>query len=273
MSTKIQQSVIKYMPVYGNILSDADWNRVTANYHSRVAAIPEGCTSVVNSSSLIDLLICSMSEDEQGKSFRQTVTAINREFEGALCYCNEHPQFIPKIKNLIKKALTEMDANIFIPNSAFKNWINELYVFNLLTRWDGYELVDVERPLGNGSSCDYVCRNIDGEEIWFEVVTFQRIDPSKQDDSTTMVEFISNKIEAKYKTKIKNILPENIPNLRILPIIEYAEGLERFNIRLNSDISTEPFSIMKNSLDGVESVIIRPIMEYLEHIRMQKEMG
>ena len=64
-------------------------------------------------------------------------------------------------------------------------------------------------------------------------------------------------------------MPEDIPNIRILPVIEYIDGLERFDISLNSDIATEPFAIMKNKLDDIVHIELRPLNFYLSKIRTQ----
>lgn len=270
-NAKLKQTIIQLAPSFENILSDNDWNCVLQKYLNRINRIHEGFDNVISSSCLIDFIISSTSEDEKGLASRLTVKAINLEIEKALAYCKRQPKHTTKVKSIIKKTLTEMDDKIFNPNSAFKNWINELYVFNLLTEWKDYEIVDIERPIDNGKTCDFVCKNCKDEEIWFEVVTLQRIDPLKHDDSATMNEFIINRIEDKYKAKTKDLLPENAPNLMILPIIEYVEGLERFDISLNSEISTEPLSIMKNELDGVVYFEILPLNKYLTQIRTQQE--
>jgi hypothetical protein len=56
-----------------------------------------------------------------------------------------------------------------------------------------------------------------------------------------------------------------------VPIIEYIDGLERFDISLNSDITTEPFAIMKNNLDGIVYIELQPLHLYLSKIRTQLE--
>lgn len=270
---KIKQTIFQFVPTFETLLSDNDWDKIIPNYLNRIDNIPEGLDNVISSTCLIDLIICSTKENEIGVANRLTVRAINQEIEKALLYCEQHPHYTAKIKDVVKKTLTEMDEDVFNSNSAFKNWINELFVFNLLTEWDGYEIIDIERSLGNGKTCDFVCRNCHGEEIWFEVVTLQRIDPSRQDDSATMNEFINNRIVDKYKAKTKDLLPVNTPNLRILPVIEYVEGLERFDISLNSDISAEPLSIMRNEFEGVVRFDIRLLNTYLAHIRAQQNQA
>lgn len=265
---KVRETINKSMPVFENLLSNKDWNKVTNDYIKRANVIPN--KNVTISSCLMDLIICSLGETEIAKANKETIIAINAEITKALAYCDKHPSLLNKVKDIIRKSIMEIDVGITTPNSAFKNWINELFVFNLLAGWDGYEIVDLERSLGSRNTCDFVCRNSENEEIWFEVITLQRLIPSKQDNSTTMNEFINGRIKRKYQEKIEGIRPEDLPNIRILPVVEYVAGLERFDISLKSDIATEPFAIMKNSLDGVMCVELLPLNIYLSKIRAQQ---
>jgi hypothetical protein len=271
MKDKIQEIINESMPVFKTILSDKDWNKVIKNYLKRVNAIPSSCNDVIKSSCLIDLIICSRGESEIAKANKETIKGISIEINKAVAYCDKRPSLLKKVKDTIRKSITEMDIDIATRNSAFKNWVNELYVFNLLAAWDDYEIVDLERPFGNGKTCDFVCRNSKGEEIWFEVKTIQGIDPSKQDDSITMNEFINERIMYEFKEKIGGILPKNMPNIRILPVVEYVDGLEKFDILLNSDIATEPFAVMKNNIDGVVQTELRPLNIFLSQIRAQQD--
>lgn len=271
IKNEVKEIIINSIPAFKNILSERDWKIVINNYLKRVDDIPSDSNDVINSSCLIDLIICSLNETDTAKGNKETINAINVEINKALAYCNKHSYLLNKVNNLIRKSITEMDIDVTSPNSAFKNWVNELFVFNLLAEWDGYEIVDIERPLGNGKSCDFVCRNCNSEEIWFEVLTIQRLSPSKQDKSATMNEFINNRIMTKFQEKTKGITNGNIPNIKILPVIEYIDGLERFNILLNSDIAIEPLAIMKNNLNGVIYIEIRPLSSYLSQIRKQQE--
>lgn len=268
---KVKQVIIKHIPDSEKVLSNKDWNKVIQSYIERVGNIPKDCNNMITSSCIIDLIICSLGETRINKSNKETVNAINAEINKAFVYCEKHPQFKSKVKNLVRKAIIEMDNDIGSCNSAFKNWINELYVFNLFAKKKNCEIVDIERPLGNGNTCDFVFKIGDNEEMWLEVVAIQRIDPSKQDNDTTMNEFINERVKKKYQDKIINLSPEKMPNIRILPIVEYVDGLEKFNIMLDSDISTEPFAIMKNNIDGVVHVELRPLNVFLSQIRAQIE--
>jgi len=266
---KVRQTIIKCMPAFEYILSYRDWDRVIQHYLRRVDNIPKEYSELITSSCLMDLIICSLGEGKIAKANKETIIGINDEISKALAFCENHPQFTVKVKELIRKTIMEMDNDIRVPNSAFKNWINELFVFNLLVKNKDCEIVDIERPIGNGNKCDFVCKIGDNEEVWLEVVAIQRIDPSQQDDSTTMNDYIRERVKVKYQNKTKGLLPEDIPNIRILPVIEYIDGLERFDISLNSDIATEPFAIMKNKLDDIVHIELRPLNFYLSKIRTQ----
>ena len=267
----VQQTIIKCMPAFEDILSDRDWDRVIQHYLRRVDNIPKEYNGLITSSCLIDLIICSLGDGKIAKANNETINAINDEICKALAFCDYHPQFMVKMKDLIRKTIMEMDNDIRVPNSAYKNWINELFVFNLLANKKECEIVDIERPMVNGNKCDFVCKIGNNEEVYFEVVTIQRIDPSQQDDSTTMNDFIKERVKVKYQEKTKGLLSEDIPNIRIMPIIEYIDGLERFDISLNSDIATEPFAIMKNNMDDKVYIELRPLHFYLSKIRTQME--
>lgn len=256
------------MPVFKNLLSEKNWNKVINTYMKRVKGISSICNDVIKSSCLIDIIICSYRNDGLSKAYQDTIIAINNEINKALAYCKLHPKFTNSVNDIIKKTLVEMDNDIFNPNSAFKNWINELFVFNLLAKWDDYDIVDLERSLGNGKTCDFVCRNRNGQEIWFEVITLQQIDSSKQDDNNSMNDYLNKRITDKYNMKTEGL--KDIPNIKILPIIEYVDGLEKFSVSVNSDIAIEPLTIMKNNLNGISTVELRPLNFYLSQIRIQK---
>jgi hypothetical protein len=272
---EVKRIILDRVPALEDISANISWDKIALKFNKRIEPSHKPKDDIITSSCFLDYIISSLGSDENAKANLDTVNAIDSEISKALEYCKAHQQFKGKIKDLVNKMLVDMDEDVFGTNSAFKNWINELFVFNALTGYNNYELIDIERPFNaqrtdeRVKTCDFVCKDKENEEIWFEVVTFQGINPAKQENSVTMCDFIKQKIACKYKEKTQGLSQKGIPNLKIIPIIEYVDGLEKFDIMLNMDISIEPLSVMKNNIDGKVYVEIRPLDDYLSQIRVQ----
>lgn len=97
-----------------------------------------------------------------------------------------------------------------------------------------------------------------------EILTLQKIDPQKQEDDESMSEFLLGRIKKKYDDKIKNLNEINdLDNLYIMPIVEYAVGLERFNFPTNMQYATHIMCSHLNNNGNKWEMIISNINQYL----------
>ena len=62
--------------------------------------------------------------------------------------------------------------------------------------------------------------------------------------------FINNKVKLKYADKTKELAA--VPNLKILPILDYVDKLIEFAPKVNMSISLPPLTVVKNTIDGNE---------------------
>jgi hypothetical protein len=108
--------------------------------------------------------------------------------------------------------------------------------------------------LGNGKDCDFRCYHKNGQELLIEVMSIQNIDLTKQDNVDTFSEFINEKIKKKYTDKTKNL--GEVQTLKILPILDYVDGLTKFAPTLDTTISLPPFTVVKNTIDGKNEILL-----------------
>lgn len=127
----------------------------------------------------------------------------------------------------------------------------------------------IEKDLGNGKKCDFECQHIDdGSILLFDVLSINNLKIEKQDDSKTFSDFINQKIKEKYEEKTQDI--STLPNLKIIPILEFTEGLEAFKITVDDNVATPPFTVVKNTIDGVDNIFLNPLEEISNHICQQR---
>ena len=113
-------------------------------------------------------------------------------------------------------------------------------------------------------SIDLILRNSSGKTIGVEILTLQNIDPQKQEDDESMSEFLLGRIKKKYDDKIKDLNEINdLDNLYIMPIVEYADGLERFNFPTNMQYATHIMCSHLNNNGNKWEMIISNINQYL----------
>lgn len=88
-------------------------------------------------------------------------------------------------------------------------------------------------------------------------MSIQNIDLSKQDNTDTFSEFINNKVKTKFTDKTKDL--RDTPNLKILPILDFVNGIVEFAPTLDSAISLPPYTVVKNTIDGQNEILLMPI--------------
>lgn len=251
-----------------SILSKKEWKKLNQSYARRYSAMKEFDT--LNSSFFIDYAIgCRCSDETFKESCIRFIEALNNEIEITMNFCNQHPQFRNQIVSIITQMFITGDVDPTSGNSDFKNRLNELIAFNYLTNSDNLDLVSIEEPLINGKSIDfYFHHRIDNINVGFEIFTLQNVDSSLQEDDESMTEFLNQRIKRKYDDKTEGLKSlGNIDNLFIMPIVEYKEGMENFNLHSSLEYSTP---IMTSALfnDGSKwSMELQEINSYLGKVR------
>ena len=129
---------------------------------------------------------------------------------------------------------------------------------------DKVKIIEIEKKLANNKSIDLILRNSYGKTIGVEILTLQKIDPQKQEDDESMSEFLLGRIKKKYDDKIKDLNEINdLDNLYIMPIVEYAVGLERFKFPTNMQYATHIMCSHLNNNGNKWEMIISNINQYL----------
>ena len=169
-----------------------------------------------------------------------------------------------KIEDIIRNLFTTGDNDMFGGNSDFKNRLNELLAIDYFNQCDKVKIIEIEKKLANNKSIDLILRNSSGKTIGVEILTLQNIDPQKQEDDESMSEFLLGRIKKKYDDKIKDLNEINdLDNLYILPIVEYADGLERFNFPTNMQYATPIMCPHLNYYGSKMEIRISDINQYL----------
>lgn len=169
-----------------------------------------------------------------------------------------------KIEDIIRNLFTTGDNDMFGKNSDFKNRLNELLAIDYINQYDGVSIIEIEKKLDNGKSIDLILRNSSGKTIGVEILTLQNIHPQKQEDDESMSEFLLGRIKKKYDDKIKDLNEINdLDNLYIMPIVEYADGLERFNFPTNMQYATHIMCPHLNNNGNKWEMRISDINQYL----------
>ena len=61
-----------------------------------------------------------------------------------------------------------------------------------------------------------------------------------------------------------------IPDIKIIPILEYTEGLENFKITVNDKFSLKPFTVVKNKIDESNEIYLGDLEEISQQFLQQK---
>ncbi|MDE6507807.1 MAG: hypothetical protein K2L04_05005 [Alistipes sp.] len=266
----IKNLITTHIP-YANNLRDREWNKIQSKYKDILEDIL--ISQKVRKQHLFDFIIVSAHPDfDISSKYQYFIKAINTEIDKALAFATTHPKYKYKVKNIITNMITSIDDNyIQNLNEDFKNWINELFVFNFLLTCPNYTIVDMERRLSNGKSADYLFRhNTTNEDFYIDIVTLQKIDPAKHETSETFNDFIKNRIQRKYDDKFGGVTENGV--FRILPIIEYKKGMEKFDVETPKEISLPIITICNNFVDGNDCVTIMEINRFLSQIYKQHQV-
>lgn len=264
----VKNLITMHIP-YANNLRNRQWNKIQSKYKNILEDIL--VSQKIQTQHLFDyVMLCEHPDTQISLYPRYFINVINKEIDKALAYAEKYPKYKDEVTNIITNMITSIDdVDVQNYNEDFKNRINELFIFNKLTTYHDYTLIDMEHLLSNGKRADYLFRhNTTREAFYIDVVTLQKIDPTKHETSETFNDFIKSRIQRKYDDKFGRITENGV--FRILPIIEYKEGMEKFNIEIDASISLPMMTIGNNTIDGNIETIIMEINSFLRQKRSQK---
>lgn len=263
----LKNLIIEKIPYSSVVLNESKWNKIREKYSSKVEQVL--VYQQLNSYCIIDFIIGTKHHDYRfAKLCESMIKAINNEIGKSLTFVKSNSVHKWAIDDIISNMLLSMDIDFKSNNSDFKNWVNELFVFNKLTCYTDYTLVKMEQTLSNNKRVDYVFKNKETEEeLLIDVVTLQNIDPTKHDTADTFNSFINQRIQKKYDSKLAE--STEVRMFRVLPVIEYQGGMERFKIEIDTNISLPALTISRNEVEGMEEIIVLEMNVFLEQISKQ----
>lgn len=239
-----------YIPDAKETVSIKDRNKFSKKYAKRYKSLCDSQNEQIKSPCLFDEFVSSQGDNSHKLEFNYEILMIARTIKLALnnALSLRCDSIIKGIKEIIRQMIITLDLDLSANNADYRNRLNELLVFNWLFECENIKITDIAYPLENGKDCDFRCFSKDGTELLIEVVSIHNIDLTKQDNSDTFSEFIANKVAKKYADKTTDL--RTIPNLKILPILDYVDDLTKFAPSLDTKISLPAFTVVKNSIDG-----------------------
>lgn len=250
-----------------DILKPREWDKIKKLLIDRLSKLDKG--EIITSSIFIDYVIHKYSNSEPNDKYERWIDAFNDLVDRVLKDSDE--TLHNKIEDIIRNLFTTGDNDMFGGNSDFKNRLNELLAIDYFNQCDNVKIIEIEKKLANNKSIDLILRNSSGKTIGVEILTLQNIDPQKQEDDESMSDFIWERIKRKYEDKTKQLTEiKDLEDLLIMPIVEYADGLERFNFPTNMQCAT-PIMCSHLNYDGDKrEMIISNINQYLAMCREGK---
>lgn len=243
-----------------DILEPSDWSRIQKLLIKRLSKSNKSQT--ITSSTFIDIVIHKFSNTKPNDKYDRWIEAFNNLVDRVLKDSDETLR--NKIEDIIRNLFTTGDNDMCGKNSDFKNRLNELLAIDYFNQYDGVSIIEIEKKLANKKSIDLILRNSSGKTIGVEILTLQNIDPQKQEDDESMSEFLLGRIKKKYDDKIKDLNEINdLDNLYIMLIVEYADGLERFNFPTNMQYATHIMCPHLNNNGNKWEMRISDINQYL----------
>lgn len=243
-----------------DILEPRDWSRIQKLLIKRLSKSNKGQT--ITSSTFIDIVIHKFSNTKPNDEYVRWIDAFNNLVDRILKNTDE--KLHKKIEDIIRNLFTTSDNDMFGRNSDFKNRLNELLAIDYFNQCDKVTIIEIEKKLANNKSIDLILRNSSGKTIGVEILTLQNIHPQKQEDDKSMSEFILERIKRKYEDKTKQLMEiKDLEDLLIMPIVEYANGLERFNFPTNMQYATPIMCPHLNYYGSKLEMRISDINQYL----------
>lgn len=260
---RLKSELISIVPMMA-LLKNKEWNNLQSRMIKRMSQVAKD--DIISSSIFIDYVIGVKNTNPYVrnhneifvKSFNKLAKRIMYELEESL-----HP----KIEAIFKNLFITGDNDMWGGNSDFKNRLNELLAIDYFNQCDKVQIIEIEKTLINNKTIDIVLRHDSGDIIGIEILTLQNIDPDKQQDNESMADFLFARIKKKYEDKTKGLVKiDDLDNLLILPIVEYADGLETYKFTYDSQLSTPIMCSHLNYNNGDYEMVLSEINQYLENL-------
>lgn len=255
-------------PIANDVIKKKELSKFRNGFIKKYKGICDSNTNIITSSCLLERFICTFNSAQQAKVFKSEIDSIVSVIEKALSKSSSEEILTKGIKEIVKNMILTIDANPATKNNDYRNRLNEILVYNWLSESENITISFIERDLGNGSSCDFECQHVDGSTQLFEVYSINNLQVEKQDDSISFSDFINQKVKKKYESKTQNL--STLPNLKIIPILEYTEGLESFAITVDNKLATPPLTVVKNTINGIDTIHLGTLEEISFYIRKQQ---
>lgn len=260
---RLKSELISIVPMMA-LLNTKEWNNLKNRIIKRISPVAKDDT--ISSYIFIDYVIGVKSTNPDVRnhskkfveSFNKLAKRIMDESEKSL-----HQ----KIEIVFKNLFITGDDDMCGGNSDFKNRLNELLTIDYFNQCDNMQIIEIEKPLINKKTVDIILKHKYGDIIGVEILTLQNIDPFKQQDNESMADFLFGRIKKKYEDKTKGLVKiDDLDNLLILPIVEYADGLETYKFTYDSQLSTPIMCSHLNYNNGDCEMVLSEINQYLENL-------
>lgn len=260
----LKSELISIVPMMA-LLNTKEWNNLKNRIIKRISQVAKD--ENISSYIFIDYVIGVKSTNPDVRnhskkfveSFNKLAKRIMDESEKSL-----HQ----KIEIVFKNLFITGDDDMCGGNSDFKNRLNELLAIDYFNQCDKVQIIEIEKTLINNKTIDIVLRHDSGDIIGIEILTLQNIDPFKQQDNESMTDFLFGRIKKKYEDKTKGLVKiDDLDNLLILPIVEYADGLETYKFTYDSQLSTPIMCSHLNYNNGDCEMVLSEINQYLENLQ------
>ena len=249
----------QFIPEAKEIIARSEIAKFGKKYAKRYKLLLDSRQELIKSSCLLDEFVSSLGNEEHNPEFCNEVKMIAETIQLALSNAKSfnRESIVKGVKDILKQMIITLDLDIAANNPDYRNRLNELLVFNWLCECKNLKITDIAYPLDNGKDCDFRCIHKDGTELLIEVVSIQNIDMSRQDNANTFSKFINKKVEMKFTDKTRDL--SDIPNLKILPILAYVNGIVEFAPTLDTEISFPAFTVVMNTLYGNNEILLTTI--------------
>lgn len=265
----IENLVKDVVPICDEIISKKDWRNIQKRYINRYENF-EDITFNIISSAFIDLIVFAYNRDPRANA---VISHVKKCIEIISSYVAIYTQFKSAYYDILKRMIVSFDSDPNSNNSDFKNGISELTIFANLCESCCLEILNIEKLLDNGKSVDFSVRlSTKTEVLDFDIITYQNIDPHQHETSDTVNTFLDKRISKKYSDKMKNLPNGSYPEFRVLPIVEYREGMEIFCYEVDSSKSLPIMAYFANTVDGKTEYCLMDLNEVCAELRTRRNI-
>lgn len=268
---KLWAKFVILFPIANEIIKNKEIAKLKESFAEKFKNLCDSNVDVMTSSCLFERYISTYNSSDPAKDFQSEVAGIAHAIKRALVFSKGNETLTKKIKDIIKSMILTIDTDSCSKNNDYRNRLNEILVFNWLSEFENITVSYIEKDLGNGKSCDFECHHSDGSELLFEVLSKNNLKVEKQDNSQTFSDFINQSVTRKFEDKTKNL--STIPNLKIIPVLEYTEGLEDFNITVDARLAIPPLTVVKNTIKGKASILLVNLDDISAYIVKQNKIS